>query len=156
MLGPATLTTCSDPTSRVPTACSETATTSIRSAPPQPFRVNHSRLHFPILAVSAGHRRVPSMRVRARAQGNWFMHSHYLMTDGFTGPTGTGDDFVAGGRVSAFVTSPPILPSCCEPPLHSRHRIRARRADDGGRPFHAAFIIYNMRIMYTILYNYRM
>ena len=27
------------------------------------------------------------------------MHSHYLMTDQFTGPTGTGDDFVPGGRV---------------------------------------------------------
>ena len=31
-------------------------------------------------------------------QGDWFMHSHYLLTDGFTGPHGTGDDFVAGGR----------------------------------------------------------
>lgn len=31
-------------------------------------------------------------------QGDWFMHSNYLKTDGFTGPNGTGDDFVAGGR----------------------------------------------------------
>ena len=26
------------------------------------------------------------------------MHSNYLKTDGFDGPNGTGDDFVAGGR----------------------------------------------------------
>ena len=31
-------------------------------------------------------------------QGDWFMHSNYLKTDGFLGPNGTGDDFVAGGR----------------------------------------------------------
>jgi len=31
-------------------------------------------------------------------QGDWYMHSNYLKTDGFTGPYGTGDDFVAGGR----------------------------------------------------------
>jgi hypothetical protein len=31
-------------------------------------------------------------------QGDWFMHSNYLKTDGFDGPNGTGDDFVAGGR----------------------------------------------------------
>ena len=36
------------------------------------------------------------------------MHSHYLMTDQFTGPTGTGDDFVPGGRVRP---PPPPLPS---------------------------------------------
>jgi hypothetical protein len=33
------------------------------------------------------------------------MHSNYLKTDGFDGPNGTGDDFVAGGRVS---TPPPL------------------------------------------------
>ena len=31
-------------------------------------------------------------------QGDWFMHSNYLKTDGFLGPNGTGDDFVVGGR----------------------------------------------------------
>mmetsp|Transcript_12206 Transcript_12206/g.17683 ORF Transcript_12206/g.17683 Transcript_12206/m.17683 type:complete len:340 (+) Transcript_12206:57-1076(+) len=31
-------------------------------------------------------------------QGDWYMHSNYLKTDGFDGPNGTGDDFVAGGR----------------------------------------------------------
>jgi len=34
------------------------------------------------------------------------MHSNYLKTDGFDGPNGTGDDFVAGGRVRRITKSP--------------------------------------------------
>ena len=36
------------------------------------------------------------------------MHSNYLKTDGFDGPNGTGDDFVAGGRVSNPSPSHPL------------------------------------------------
>ena len=36
------------------------------------------------------------------------MHSNYLKTDGFDGPNGTGDDFVAGGRVSTTSPSNPL------------------------------------------------
>jgi hypothetical protein len=42
------------------------------------------------------------------------MHSNYLKTDGFDGPNGTGDDFVAGGRVS---TTSPSNPLPHPPPL---------------------------------------
>jgi hypothetical protein len=41
------------------------------------------------------------------------MHSNYLKTDGFDGPNGTGDDFVAGGRVST--------PTLCHTRLSAQH-----------------------------------
>ena len=55
------------------------------------------------------------------------MHSNYLKTDGFDGPNGTGDDFVAGGRVSTptlchrhRLLHSPVCPTCRCPPVGAR------------------------------------